>query len=174
MSAENGPDLVEIGKVIRPHGVGGKIKVLYYGESPEVLADSPCVIIKNGRCLSFNVAQFTRQSARYVMLGLEGISSREEAASLAGAAVCIPRECFPPLPEGEYYWFELIGLKVETEEGRVVGTLSAIFPTGSNDVYVVRDDEREVLVPAIVEVVRKVDRVAGKMIIRPSEGLLGE
>lgn len=173
MSAGIEPDLVEIGKVIRPHGVGGKVRVLYYGDAPEVLAASPCVIIKKERCLRLKVAHFTRQGARYLMLGLEGISSRDAAASLVGAAVCVPKQCFPPLPEGEYYWFELIGLKVETEEGLAVGTLAAVFPTGSNDVYVVRNDEREVLVPAIVEVVRKVDRAAGKMIIRPGEGLLG-
>lgn len=173
MCSASGPDLVEIGKVIRPHGVGGRVRVLYYGDSPEVLARSPYVIIKKESCHRLKVADFTRQANNHVILSLERIASRDAAASLVGGTLCIPRQFFPPLPEGEYYWFELIGLKVETEEGLVMGNVSAIFPTGSNDVYVVRDHERELLVPATVEVVRKVDRAAGKMIIRPSEGLLG-
>jgi 16S rRNA processing protein RimM len=173
LGSEIEADLVEIGKVIKPHGVGGRVRVLYYGDSPEVLAASPYVIIKKERCHRVKIAHFSRHTNNHVILSLESIASREAAASLVGATVSIPKRFFPPLPEGEYYWFELMGLKVETEAGEEVGTVSAVFPTGSNDVYVVRNQEREVLVPATIEVVRAVDLAAGKMIIRPSEGLLG-
>jgi 16S rRNA processing protein RimM len=75
------------------------------------------------------------------------------------------------LPEGEYYWRDIEGLKVITEEGKVLGTIESIFPTGGNDVYVVSGGEREILLPGIAEVIRKIDIDQGVMIVRLLEGL---
>jgi len=75
------------------------------------------------------------------------------------------------LPEGEYYWREIIGLKVVTEDDQVLGRIESVFPTGSNDVYVCRGGEREILLPAIGEVVRKVDTAGRIMVVRLPEGL---
>jgi 16S rRNA processing protein RimM len=76
------------------------------------------------------------------------------------------------LPEGEYYWSEIIGLQVLTEEDEILGRIEAVFPTGGNDVYVCRGGGREILLPAIGDVVRKIDTDRGVMVVRLLEGLL--
>jgi 16S rRNA processing protein RimM len=78
----------------------------------------------------------------------------------------------PELSDGEYYWNEVIGLQVVTEDDRVLGRIETVFPTGSNDVYVCRSPEgREILLPAIVDVVRAIDRERGVMVVRLLKGL---
>ena len=91
---------------------------------------------------------------------------------LAGMTVYASREEFPDLPEDEYYWFQIIGLEVYNEDGRYYGRIEEIIRTGSNDVYVVRDDKKELLLPMIDTVVKTVDLEAGKLIFHPVEGLL--
>ena len=83
----------------------------------------------------------------------------------------IPADKLGDLPEGEYYWRDMIGLKVVTEEGRILGVIEAIFPTGSNDVYVCSGGEREVLLPGIADVIRKIDINRGMMVVRLLQGL---
>ncbi|MDD2338435.1 MAG: ribosome maturation factor RimM, partial [Geobacteraceae bacterium] len=78
----------------------------------------------------------------------------------------------PPLPEGEYSWCDLIGLVLQKEGGETLGELVDIFETGSNDVYVVTAGTREILIPATEEVVLNVDLDAGRMIVRPPDGLM--
>ena len=77
----------------------------------------------------------------------------------------------PPLSEGEYYHFQLIGLSVETKEGEPLGTLSAIFETPGNDVYVVESGEKELLIPAVEDVICEVDLQSRKLIVDLPEGL---
>ncbi len=101
--------------------------------------------------------------------GCEGIADAEK---LIGASVSVKRENLPPPGEGEYYWFEIIGMDVFTDEGRSLGRVEAILPTGSNDVYLVQGSEREWLIPATEEVIVRVDRDKGQMVIHPIEGLL--
>ena len=79
-----------------------------------------------------------------------------------------------PLREGEYYWFQLIGMDVHTDRGQYLGTLENVFNTGSNDIYVVQREEREWLIPALKEIIREVDIDKKQMIICPMEGLLDE
>ena len=105
--------------------------------------------------------------------GLGGIDDRDAAAGICGSSVWMPVERMQKLPEGEYYWNEIVGLQVVTEEGRDLGRIEAIFPTGSNDVYVCREGKREILLPAIEEVVRRIDRDRGVMVVRLLKGLIG-
>ncbi len=81
---------------------------------------------------------------------------------------------FPPLGDDEYYWYEIVGMRVVTEQGVHVGEVGEIFPTGSNDVYVVRKGEKESLIPAIEDVIISIDRDTHTIVIRPLEGLLDE
>ena len=86
-------------------------------------------------------------------------------------SVWIPSEKMQKLPEGEYYWREIIGLQVVTEEGKILGRIESVFPTGSNDVYICRGGEREILLPAIVDVIRKIDTEHRVMVVRLLKGL---
>ena len=77
----------------------------------------------------------------------------------------------PALEEGTYYWSDLIGLDVHATDGRFLGKIASIFRTGSNDVYVTRDEDRETLIPALVSVVKSVDLETGRMTVDLPEGL---
>ena len=96
----------------------------------------------------------------------------EAASKLAGQTIYISRDRFPDLPENEYYWFQVEGLNVYDEGGCYHGNVEEIIRTGSNDVYVVRDGKRELLLPVIDSVVKTIDLEAGKLVFHPLEGLL--
>jgi len=165
-------ELLEIGRIVRCHGLAGRVKVLSYLESQEVLDNLPEVFVGRGSRetvpFSVDAVQIGRE---FFFLKLVGIEDRDAAAKLVLSSVWIPSEKMKKLPEGEYYWRELIGLRVVTEEGRSLGRIESIFPTGSNDVYVCRAAEKEILLPAIGEVVRKIDTDHGIMVVRLLKGL---
>ncbi len=89
-----------------------------------------------------------------------------------GQTLRVHRQDFKPLPKGEYYWFEIEGLQVYDEQGRYHGTITEIIQTGSNDVYVVRDEDRELLLPMIDSVVKSIDLKEQKLVFHIVEGLL--
>ena len=104
-------------------------------------------------------------------LRFQGLHTREEARDLRGAEIAVPLAEAVPLPEGSYYGAELIGVRVVAETGEPVGTLREVIATGSNDVYIVRGPDGEVLVPAIHDVVQDFDPVRRVLTIELIEGL---
>jgi 16S rRNA processing protein RimM len=163
---------LEIGRIIKPHGLKGSLKVLSYLESDDLSAFSDKLLIKLADDkTAFYSLKSLKVRGRFCYLEIEGIESIEQAEPLIGCPVLVHVDKLAPLPEDEYYWQELIGLEVVTEEGRSLGKLERIFPTGSNDVYVCGTGENEILLPAIAEVVRKIDLEKGMMVVRLLEGL---
>lgn len=112
-----------------------------------------------------------RPHKRNLLLVLEGVETLSAAEGLVGARVLVPRESLPRLPEGEFYWFEVVGLEAVTEGGERLGRVAEIIGGPGHDVYVLRDGARERLVPAVDEIVVSIDPAAGRMVIRPIEGL---
>lgn len=165
-------ELVEIGKIVKSQGLRGCLKVASYLESGEILDSLEEAFLKTeeGGLKRFRVEQALRRGERFFLLKLEGVDDREAASTLVGREVAAAARHLQSLPEGEYYWRDLIGLRVLTEEGEALGTIEAVFPTGSNDVYVCRG-KREILLPAISDVIRKVDIREGLMTVRLLKGL---
>jgi len=163
---------LEIGKIVKAHGLNGRVKVLSFMQSPDLLKSLKEVFIRRGKdapaLFSLKSLQI-KGSCFYLEMG--GIGSIDQTEGLVGCPVLIPARKLPPLPEGEYYWEELIGLEVVTEEGRFLGKVERIFPTGSNDVYVCSGAEEEILLPAIADVVRNIDLEKGAMVVRLLEGM---
>jgi 16S rRNA processing protein RimM len=118
----------------------------------------------------------TVKSVRYAgevpLLLFEGYDSPEKAKALNGWLVKVPEEEAVPLPEGQYYRYELIGMEVLSENGEKLGTIVDIFETGSNDVYVMKRGRKEVYLPATREVIKQVDRKAKQMVIHLMDGLM--
>jgi 16S rRNA processing protein RimM len=168
-------DLIPIGRVVRPHGVRGKIKLDYFGEDVNRFPPSREVFIevKAGSLRAYEILETTPQAPRLI-LHLKGIERREEAESLIGKEVFIKREVLPDLKEGEYYWMDLLGMSVETQEGRKIGWVKEILSTGANDVYVVEGQRGEILLPATGEVIQSVDRERGVMKVFRKDGLWEE
>ena len=161
-----------VGKIVGTHGIRGDLKVLSYAESLDVFAPGKELIFSRGkkRFGSFTVLS-SRPHKSVVLLAFDGITSIETAKAWVGYQVCMEKASLPPPEEGAYYWHQIIGMKVVTTDNELLGRVEAIFPTGSNDVYVVRNRKKEVLVPAIDSVVLHIDVNNNMMTIDLPEGL---
>ena len=155
---------VTLGRISGVHGVQGWVRV-HSDTSPRenIVNYSPWHLIREGRRESRKVNAGRRQG-KAVVAKLEGCNDRDAAEELVGALISIPRSALPDTTvPGEYYWADLVGLRVETVDGVELGRIEQLFETGSNDVIVVQGD-KERLVPYIWEqVVRDVDLEAGVM-----------
>jgi 16S rRNA processing protein RimM len=109
---------------------------------------------------------------RYALVSLYGINDPETALKYRGAILSSDKSLLPVLQEKEYFYEQLIGLTVSTTDGNVVGRVSDIFETGSNDVYVVKGSDKEYLIPAIHDVIKEINLEEGRIIIELIEGLL--
>jgi 16S rRNA processing protein RimM len=104
------------------------------------------------------------------LLRLEGVSTREGAASLTGQKLWLPRTTLPPLGAGEFYVEDLVGCVVEDREGRRLGIVSSVFWNGGHDVMVVGGGEAaERLLPAVPEYIVAIDRLAKRVVVDPHE-----
>jgi 16S rRNA processing protein RimM len=154
-----------IGKVIRPHGLNGLLKIRSFAESGESFLNAGIVLLKPDRyeASKFKVMSITAQGNAF-LLKLQGISSLEAAERYRGADILIRKETLTR-ENDEYFWFELIGLEVFLESGRFIGVLQDIINTGSNDIYVVKEGKEEFLIPALHGVVMQVDLGKKRMLI---------
>ncbi|NPV03707.1 MAG: 16S rRNA processing protein RimM [Syntrophaceae bacterium] len=164
---------VEIGRIVRAHGLSGRVKVLSYLESDRLLPSLTEAWVGRSRdsAKRYPIENARPEGRAHFSLKLGGVEDRTAAEGLRGLAIFVPYSILGALPEGEYYWEDLIGLRVETEDGRALGVIEGVFPTGSNDVIVCRAGTREILLPAIAEVIRAVDVGAGRMVVRLLKGL---
>jgi len=165
--------LITIGKAVKPFGVKGEMKIEPMTDFPERFKDLRRVYLVSpaGKEIVCTV-RTVRYAGGVPYLLFGGYDSPEQARTLNGWLVKVPEEETVPLPEGSYYWFELIGMEVFSEGGDKLGTIVDIFETGSNDVYVVKRGRKEVYIPATQEVIRQVDRAARRMIIHLMDGLM--
>lgn len=165
-------DLVEIGRLVKVHGLKGRLKAVSYLESETLLSELDEVIVRpeKGPGKTYRVKAVQPQHKNF-LIDLEGINDPDSAGKLVGSGIFVPAGKLEELPEDEYYWHEIIGLKVVTETGGYLGEVSSIFPTGSNEVYVVTGGAREILLPAVADVIRKIDLANGEMVVRLPEGL---
>jgi len=165
--------LITIGKVVKPFGVKGEMKIEPMTDFPERFTGLTRVYLVSpaGKEVACEV-----KSARYAggapFLLFSGYDSPEKAKAVNGWFIKVPEEEAVRLPEGTYYWFELIGMEVISEDGEKLGTIVDVFATGSNDVYVMKQGRKETYIPATAEVVRQIDRVAKRMVIRLIDGLM--
>ena len=165
-------DLVEIGRLVKVHGLKGRLKAVSYLESEDLLDELDEIIIRpeKGPGKTYRVKAVQPQSKTF-FIELEGINDPDSAGGLVGSGIFIPADMLEELPEDEYYWYEIIGLKAVTESGDYLGAVSSIYPAGSTDVYVISGGAREILLPAIEDVIKKIDLEKGEIVVRVPEGL---
>ncbi len=166
-------DLVTIGKIEKPFGLGGEVRVRPLSDVPGRFETLRRVILHSpsGRVLTTGVRRVRAGGGSYI-IGFEALTTPEEAAAFRGSLIQVPRSESPSLPEGWYYEHELIGMEVKTEQGGLLGTLEEVWDLPANHVFVVRGQGREVLIPATKEVIASVDVAGRRMTIRPVEGLV--
>jgi len=164
--------LLLIGRVIGPHGVRGLLKIESYARSEDSLLTAGRIYLRQspGEISEYEIISAIPHRG-VSLIRLEGLSSRDQAEPYCGAEILIRKEAVSR-DKDEYFWHELIGLRVYLDTGRYLGTLKEILPTAGNDIYVVREGKEEFLIPAIHDVVKTIDLENGKMIISEVEGLL--
>lgn len=170
MIAEPREGFTGVGVVIRPHGIRGEVRVTAF--NPEALN------LQSGRHVHTGDVRRRIQRARadrgHWILQLEGVGDRDAAEALRGVLLECPDTALKRGDPDAFYVHELIGLRVETVDGRDLGRIVDVLTTGANDVYVVRGEHGEALIPAIGQVISAVDVRAGLMTITPLPGLLND
>lgn len=162
-------DWMLVGQIVGAHGIHGELKVRPLTDFPDRFALLKHVYLGDKHA---EHEVISARGQKHVLLRLGSVDTRTMAHQLTGTEVWIPRSEAMELPQGQYYVDDMIGLRVETESGQVIGVVKELIITGANDVYVVKQGNRELLLPAIHDVVREIDPMAGKIIIHPMEGLL--
>jgi 16S rRNA processing protein RimM len=162
--AEPDDGFVAVGRVLAPFGLKGELKV-------QAMTDNPARFRPKARLWAgqqpISVAK-SREAQGYVYLMLKGFNDRTSVEKFRHALLQVPEGDLPPLPEGEYYRFQLVGLAVVEREGSALGTLDEIIETGANDVYRVRaEDGADILLPALADVIVSVDLTARRMVVDP-------
>ncbi len=165
------PDYLVIGQVRSAWGVRGEVKVGVMTDFPDrfarlqqVYVGDPPELVRIEKC---------RPHGAYIVLKLAGYDDRTAADTLRGHFLQVPTAEAMPLGEDEYYVYQIVGLMVVTTGGEYLGRVCEVLFTGANEVYVVKDETgREVLIPAIADVIREVDLEGGRLVIEPIAGLL--
>lgn len=166
--------LIALAQIVRSHGRRGEVKA-------RLLTDEPALLTRLAECYVWDRQSDFRWRRRIeqcrlmgnaAVVALEGVGSIGEAEMLVGQFLAAPEEALAPLPRGTFYTSRLWRSRVVTEEGQDVGELVGLEETPAHDLWVVRAGEREHLIPAVGEIVRRVDVEARRITIRPPEGLL--
>ena len=174
MNGASSENLLLVGKVIRSHGLNGLLRILSYSGSEDTFLKAGIVLLKSDQIgLSEHKLISIKAHKNSFLMKLDGISSLEDAERYRGAEILIRKDTLRRDSDDEYFWFELIGLEVFLDTGRVIGTLQEIINTGSNDIYVVKHGNKEHMIPALHGVVLKIDLENKTMIIAGNiDGLL--
>ena len=162
-----------VGQLINTHGVKGELKATALTDDPQRFRKLKWVYIdKNGSLEKYDISgvKFFKQ---FVILKFQKVDSMEEAEKLKGLYMKIDRADAVKLPKDSFFITDILGMKVYDENGVMLGILADVIQTGSNDVYVVRDEEgKEILIPALKGVVREVLLEEGKISVILPKGLL--
>lgn len=165
--------LVAVGQILRGVGIRGEVKLLSLSQDASRFKKLGAVRVgKNESETQKLVVESVRFLPTSVVLKFEGIDSRTQADQFRGQFVYVPqREAVKP-SKGSFFIHDIMGMKVMKEDGMVVGTVKEVYQLPANDVWVVEQDAREIMLPAIKDVIKSVDVERGVIVIRPMEGLL--
>ncbi len=167
------PVYLAVGYIRRPHGVRGELIMDIHTDFPERLRAGTEVYLGE----EHHPAQLAsaRPHGTSLLVAFQGLDSPEEAGRWRNTWVYVPAADRPPLPDGEAYQHQVLGLRVVTDEGRELGKLVDIFETGANKVYVVETAEgKEILLPAIDDVILGFDLANGEIKVHLLDGLVSE
>ena len=163
-------DSVTIGRLLKPFGIKGEIRVESLTDIPGCFENLPSVslLTPTGHMLKTEITQ-ARPSGRFYLLSFSAFSSPEEAAVYRGALIQIPHESVPPSSAEQFYEFELIGMTVRDKLNRDLGCVEEIMDLPQHHVFVVRQEGTEYLIPATRKVVKQIDRTNKLMTVEPIE-----
>lgn len=160
-------DKFEIGKIVNTFGIKGEVKVTPYTDDIEQFKKIKSIYVNN-TLMQVQSAKFQKN---VVILKLKEVDDMTAAENLRNSIIMVERSK-KKLPENTYYIADLIGLDVYTDEGTLLGKVKDIYNTGANDIYSIETESKEVLLPAIKEVIKQIDIENKKIIVHILKGLL--
>jgi 16S rRNA processing protein RimM len=165
------PEFLLIGKLRKPHGLRGEIRMEVWTEFPERLKGGRTVYV--GSDYVPIKVRSVRSHDRFLLIAFHGINTPELAGTIRNKWVYVRADQVPSLSEGEYYHHQIVGLQVVSNEGQLLGVVASILETGTNDVLLIRPEKgQDILLPYIDEVILEVDLQGGLIKVHPLPGLL--
>jgi 16S rRNA processing protein RimM len=162
-----------VGRISGAHGLNGAVRVRPDDPESESLARVNRIFLRRGSEIEERRLRSARRVNRETFkVAIEGIDDANAAETLRNAEVLLVEADLPPAGPGEFYYYQALGCEVLTTAGERLGVVAEVFATGANDVWTVRDESRELLVPVIEDVVESLDLEARRIVVRPLPGLL--
>lgn len=166
--------MLRVGRISGTHGLKGALRFRPDNPDSETLEQVKRVFLeRGGEPREFQITSMTPLNAATRRITLEGVADIDAAEALKGAVVMLADEDVPAAKPGEFYYYEAIGCEVFLTDGSRLGAIEEVFSNGAQDIWVVRDGEREVLVPVIEDIVKAMDFAARRVTIEAIPGLLG-
>lgn len=167
------PGAVAIGTVQNAHALRGAIRLRpYQPPAPSLTAGLEVFLERDGAWRAVRITSAAPQPNGTLLLQLDGVADRDAAEALRGARILVRADDLPPAEDDEFYWHEVVGFRVETTDGEILGTVRETSSNGLHDVWAVDAGGREVLVPVVADVVETIDRDGRRIVIRPLAGML--
>lgn len=164
---------LEVGQIVNTFGIKGMVKVMPFTDDIRRFDKLDKVYIEKNKSKKEYKIEEVKYHKNMVLIKFEGIDKIEQAEELRNSYLTVSRDSVEELEEGRYYIVDLLGLDVYTDEQVLLGTLDDIFNTGSNDIYVVKNElGKQILLPAISEVIKEIDIKNKKIIVHLIKGLI--
>ncbi len=167
-------ELLPLGKILKTRGIKGEVKFFpFSGQVDSIINLKRLFIQKKGeeKPKEFKVVRLRSHNKSH-FIELKGISTIEDANELRGSTVLIEKSDLPQLREDEYYWFQLIGIKVYTNDGEYLGKIENLMDREPQSLLVVRHNDKEILIPMIDSIIEEINLKKSKVIITPIDGLV--
>jgi len=163
---------LKVGQIVNTHGVKGEAKVIPLTDDPRRFDEFKNVLVGNEKDKKTLNVENVKYLKNAVIVKFKESSNMEDVEKLKGLFIYVDRENAVKLPKDTFFICDLIGLEVFETDGSCLGIIKDIISTGSNDVYIVKSDDKEILIPALKSVVKEVSIIDKKMVVTLPEGLL--
>ncbi|HXV79684.1 MAG TPA: ribosome maturation factor RimM [Candidatus Binatia bacterium] len=164
--------LVPLGEIVATHGIDGWLKLKPYNKQTTALTPTREVWLEKNQMRSMHEIAMSRAYKNQFFVKLSGVDRIDDAQEWVGSVLSVAERDLDPLPAGEYYHYQVIGLEVFDTQGERIGVVARTWSTPAGELYIVTGPLKEYLIPAVKEIIEKVDFAAGKMVINPPDGLL--
>jgi len=165
--------LVLAARVLGPRGLRGEVKIRVLADTPGFFGSIRRIVVRKPglQDRSYTVSGTRENPGGTAVIRLVGIEDRDQALALKGAELLVDRADLPPAPADAFYYFEIEGLRVEDEQGRLLGHVKEILPVPQGEIYVVAAPKDEILIPSAGDFVRSIEPEQGRMVVRLIDGM---
>jgi len=165
--------LIAYGKILKPHGLKGEVKVLPYSGETENFKNFKSVYIysENKKPLEYTISG-SRFHKNLIIAKIKTVDTKEDAELLRGKEVYIDKVQLPSTEDDEYYWFELIGLDVYRQDNSLLGKVDSILDNTAQPILIIKNNSEEYMIPLVDNFVKKIDLENSKIVIEPIDGLI--